>query len=261
MENIISPSNSKIKLIVSLRNKKSARQEAGLFLIDGIREIKEALNNKVKIEQIFYCEQLVDNLKELDNLGQCLTKVSKDAFTKACYKESSDGVIAIAKINKITINDLKVGKKSLFLILEAVEKPGNLGAILRTAQASGVNGVILNGQQTDIYNPNVIRASQGYIFSIPVVEANTEETLKFLKKNKIKTFATSLLAKKSYIKGNYKDSCAFIFGTESDGLSKYWQDNSDELIKIPMMKPMDSLNVSVSAALMLFEALRQRGNL
>lgn len=261
MENITSTSNSKIKLLAALRSKSSKRKEEGLFLIDGLREIKEALKNKVKIEEIFYCEQLVDNFQELQNFGQELTKVSHDAFLKACYKDSPDGVIALAKTEKKSFKDLKTSKNSLFLILEAVEKPGNLGAILRTAQASGVDGIILNNQQTDIYNPNVIRASQGFIFSIPVVEASFQETLDFLKKNKIKTFATSLLAKKSYIKSDYSGPSAFIFGTEADGLSDDWQKTADELIKIPMMKPMDSLNVSVSAALILFEALRQRDKL
>lgn len=261
MENITSATNSKIKLISTLRNKSSKRKEEGLFLIDGLREIKEALKNKVKIEQIFYCEQLVDNFEELQNFGQELTKVSYEAFLKACYKDSPDGVIALAKSDKKTIKDLKISKNSLFLVLEAVEKPGNLGAILRTAQASGVDGIILNNQQTDIYNPNVIRASQGFVFSIPVVEASFEETLDFLQKNKIKSFATSLLAKKSYIKSDYTGASAFVFGTEADGLSDNWQKKADELIKIPMMKPMDSLNVSVSAALVLFEALRQRGKL
>ena len=261
MENITSATNSKIKLISTLRNKSSKRKEEGLFLIDGLREIKEALKNKVKIEQIFYCEQLVDNFDELQNFGQELTKVSYEAFLKACYKDSPDGVIALAKSDKKTLKDLKISKNSLFLVLEAVEKPGNLGAILRTAQASGVDGIILNNQQTDIYNPNVIRASQGFVFSIQVVEASFEETLDFLQKNKIKSFATSLLAKKSYIKSDYTGASAFVFGTEADGLSDNWQKKADELIKIPMMKPMDSLNVSVSAALVLFEALRQRGKL
>lgn len=261
MENISSGANPKIKLINTLRSKSSKRKETGLFLIDGLREIKEALKNKVKIEQIFYCEQLVDNLKEVENIGQELTKLSKEAFLKACYKDSPDGVIALAKMDKKTLKDLKVTKNSLFLVLEAVEKPGNLGAILRTAQASGVDGVILNTQQTDIFNPNVIRASQGFVFSIPVVESDFQETLAFLKKNKIKSFATSLLAKKSYIKADYSGPSAFVFGAEAVGLSKDWQDNADELIKIPMMRTMDSLNVSVSAALVLFEALRQRGKL
>lgn len=261
MENITSTINSKIKLLAALRSKSSKRKEDGLFLIDGVREIKEALKNKVKIEQIFYCEQLVDNFEELENFGQELTKVSHDAFLKACYKDSPDGVIALAKTEGKTLKDLKISKNSLFLVLEAVEKPGNLGAILRTAQAAGVDGLILNNQQTDIYNPNVIRASQGFVFSIPVVEASFEETLVFLKKNQIKTFATSLLAKKSYIKSDYSGPSAFVFGAEADGLSNDWQKVADELIKIPMMKPMDSLNVSVSAALILFEALRQRGKL
>ncbi len=261
MESINSVNNSKIKLISALRTKSAKRKESGLFLIDGSREIKEAVKNKVKIEQIFYCEQLVDNFEAIKNFGQQLTKLSKEAFLKVCYKDSPDGVIALAKNDEKTLKDLKVAKNSLFLVLEAVEKPGNLGAILRTAQASGVDGIILNNQQTDIYNPNVIRASQGFVFSIPVVQANFKETVEFLKKNKIKSFATSLLAKKSYIKGDYSGPSVFVFGTEADGLSENWQNQADELIKIPMMRPMDSLNVSVSAALVLFEALRQRGKL
>ncbi|MFZ4648565.1 MAG: TrmH family RNA methyltransferase [Patescibacteria group bacterium] len=261
MENITSTTNPRIKLINTLRSKSSKRKEEGLFLIDGLREIKEALKNKVKIQQLFYCEQLVNNFKEVENLGQELTKLSKEAFLRACYKDSPDGVMALAKIEKKSLKDLKITKNSLFLVLEAVEKPGNLGAILRTAQASGVSGMILNNQQTDIYNPNVIRASQGFVFGIPVVEASFTETLEFFKKNKIKTFATSLLAKKSYVKADYSGASAFVFGTEADGLSDDWQKKADELIKIPMMRPMDSLNVSVSAALVLFEALRQRDKL
>ncbi|MCX6795548.1 MAG: RNA methyltransferase [Candidatus Falkowbacteria bacterium] len=261
MENITSISNPKIKLLMTLRTKSAKRKEAGLFLIDGLREVKEAIRNGLIIEQLFYCEQLVDNFKEIQNLGQELTKLSKEAFLKVCYKESPDGVIALAKAVSKSLKDLKVTKNSIFLVLEAVEKPGNLGAILRTARAGGVSGIILNNQQTDIFNPNVIRASQGFVFAIPVVEANTKETIDFFAKNKVKSFATSLRAKKSYIKADYSGPSAFVFGTEADGLSDYWQNSASELIKIPMMREMDSLNVSVSAALVVFEALRQRGKL
>lgn len=261
MENIISTTNPKIQLMNSLRDKSSKRKEKELCLVDGLREIKEALKNKVEIEQIFYCEQLVDNFEEIKNLGQELTKLSKEAFLKICYKDSPDGVVALIKTKNKSLKDLKVTKNSLFLVLEAVEKPGNLGAILRTAQASGVSGIILNNQQTDIFNPNVIRASQGFVFSVPVVEANFLETLEFFRENKITSFATSLLAKNSYIKGNYSKASALIFGTEADGLSLDWQEKADELIKIPMIGEMDSLNVSVSVALVVFEALRQRGQL
>ena len=261
MENINSVSNPKIKFLVTLRDKASLRREEGLFLIDGLREIKEALKNKVEISQIFYCEQLVENFGELEKFGQELIKLSPEAFKKACYKDSPDGVIALAKIKEKTLKDLKISKKPLFLVLESVEKPGNLGAILRTAQAGGVGAIILTDQKTDIFNPNVIRASQGFVFSIPVVKAEFAETVEFFQENKIKTFATSLKAKKSFARADFTGASAFIFGTEADGLSEKWQKAANELIKIPMMRPMDSLNVSVSAALVIFEALRQRGQL
>jgi RNA methyltransferase, TrmH family len=250
--------NPKIKNVVKLRESSRERKELGLFLIEGHREIKLAMENNIEIENLFYSPDYIK--KELALEEEKIIEVSKKVFDKISYRENPDGFLAVAKSQEVKLENLKLGSAPLMIVLEAVEKPGNLGAILRTADAAGVDAVIINDPKTDIYNPNVIRASQGAVFSVPAILCSIEETVKFCKSNKIKILATTPVAKKIYTDVDYNISCAVVMGAEDKGLSEKWLASADEKIKITMHGKVDSLNVSVSTAIILSEALRQRGN-
>lgn len=264
MLTITSSDNKIIKETVRLQ-KASARKERGEMLIDGAREISLAVKSGLDIRSLFYCAELAAPetadaaIKNFFGLPtEKIISVSAEAFRKICYKENPDGFLAVAAVKTASLADIKLDKEPLIIILESVEKPGNLGAILRTAYAAGVSAIIINDGQTDIYNPNVIRASEGYVFAEKVVAASVEETVKWLKENKIRSFAAATSASKNYMEAKLDIPAAIVLGSEAEGLSMKWFKAVDEKIKIPMTKGMDSLNVSVSAAIILFEALRQR---
>jgi len=259
MITISSLSNQKIKDLVRLQ-KASERRRQGLILIDGAREIELAKKSGVQIIELFYCPALI---KKADGRffglkSEQIIEVTEPVFSKICYKENPDGFLALAKPAVFTLETIKLSKNPLVIVLEAVEKPGNLGAIIRTATAGGVDVLIVNDNQTDIYNPNVIRASEGLIFSLPIVLTSVAETSKWLGEQKIKSFAAATTSSKNYTKVNFKKALAIILGSEAEGLSQEWIKSVDEVIRIPMQKGIDSLNVSVSAAIILYEAIRQR---
>jgi TrmH family RNA methyltransferase len=264
MFKIDSLNNQTVKDIVRL-GKAGIRKEKGLIIIDGAREISLAVKSGLKIEKLFYCPILVKKKNEnaakfFGVAAEKIIEVSQPVFQKICYKENPDGFLAVAIESAETVlADFKPSKKSLIIILENVEKPGNLGAILRTAYAVGAAAIIINDNQTDIYNPNVIRASEGYVFAAKIIKASVEETVKWLKKNKIKSFGAASRGSKNYFKVDLSGATAIVLGSEADGLSAQWLKSADSLIKIPMSAGMDSLNVSVAAAVILFEAVRQRG--
>lgn len=257
MEIISSEQNIRIKNVVKLQEKSRERKKQGLFIIDGLREIKESLNGGIVLEEIFICPEIVgENFMDFSDVKT--SYVSKEVYQKISYKEKAAGVLAVARPKVLELETLKVKKNPLIVILEAVEKPGNLGAIVRSAYAAGVDVIIINDEQTDIYNPNVIRASEGLIFRLPIIVTSREKTIKFLTENKIKVFAAALVGAKNYIDASYKEASAILLGTEATGLSQEWLESADEIIKIPMKPGIDSLNVSVSAAILIFEAWKQR---
>ncbi len=270
-DKIESAQNEKIKNIVKLRESRSERKKQGLFVIEGRREISLAVAGPVKsgragakqfnwagveIVNLFYCADYAK--QKLGMADEKIIEVSKKVFEKISYRENPDGLLAVAKIKELKLENIKLSASPLLIILEAVEKPGNLGAILRTADAVGADAVIINDSKIDIYNPNVIRASQGAIFTAPMVVAAIDETIKFCHGRKIKIFATTPDAKLEYADADYKVGCAIVLGAEDKGLSEKWLKAADEKIKIKMNGKIDSLNVSVSAAIILFEAVRQR---
>jgi len=259
MKIINSPSNQIIKDLVKL-HKSSERKMRGLFIIDGAREIEIAQKEGVEVLELFYCPKLIKNAVAsfFGIEREKITEVSEGIFKKICYKESPDGYFAVAKEKFLKLEQIRLSKKPLFIILEAVEKPGNLGAILRTAYAVGVDAIIINDSQTDIYNPNVIRASEGFVFCIPIIVSSVAETAEWLKNNNILSLAAATTAKGYYTKENMNLPIAIILGSEAKGLSEKWLTMANKLVKIPMSKGIDSLNVSVSAAILLYEALRQR---
>lgn len=249
--------NEKIKNIVKLRSSGRERKKQSLFLIEGRREIGLAIAGGIAIENLFYCP---DYGKQKLEIGQeKIIEVAKKVFNKISYRENPDGFLAAAKMKELKLKNIKLSAKPLLIILEAVEKPGNLGGILRTADAAAVDAVIINDSKTDIYNPNIIRASQGTVFTVPTVVSSIKETVAFCKNNKIKKLAAAPAAKKLYTEVGYNGGCAIVMGAEDKGLSKEWLSAADEKIKINMRGRIDSLNVSVSAAIILFEAVRQRG--
>jgi TrmH family RNA methyltransferase len=257
---IISHKNEKVKNLEKLQKPRERRAQNSI-IIEGEREIESALGAGLKIKDFFYCPQLIKNQKLLEKLQISLKssqEVSPEIFKKLTYKENPDGFLAVAEPKFFSLKDLKLPKNPLILVLEAVEKPGNLGGILRTAYAAGVTAVIINDSQTDIYNPNVIRASMGYIFIVPTIVSTIKETAEFLKKNKINICGTAIRGGGNYTKINYKKPTAIVLGTENSGLSQNWIKKLDDKITIPMKSGIDSLNVSVSAAILIYEIGRQR---
>ena len=262
-EIIQSTQNSRIKNVQKLFAKSKERKEQNLFVIEGARELSLALVASYSLDSVFICPELFSNTDypEIINkiASNIIFEVALPVFQKIAYRENSDGIIVLAKLKLHTLNELNLPENPLIIVLESVEKPGNLGAILRTADAAKVDAVVICDPLTDVYNPNVIRSSVGCIFSVPVAVSTNSDTFSFLKERQIKTFAAELKASQWYHDTDFTQSCALIMGTEANGLSKFWLDNADARIKIPMRGKIDSLNVSVSTAVLTFEAVRQRG--
>lgn len=262
MEKITSLQNTRIKNIVKL-GKAKERREQDLFILEGARELTLALSGGYKPDSVFVCPELftkTDYPHVLDSITEDLIyEVSQQVFEKVAYREGSDGLIALMKPKQHSLVDLSIKSNPFIIILEAVEKPGNLGAILRTADAAQVDAVIVCDPQTDVYNPNAIRSSVGCIFTVPVAVCSSTEALVWLKQQGITSYAAELQASEWYQDVNYTTPSAIVMGTEADGLTDFWLNNADKRIKIPMRGKIDSLNVSVSTAVITFEAMRQRG--
>jgi TrmH family RNA methyltransferase len=259
---ISSAQNNRIKNIQKLIAKSKERKEQNLFVIEGARELSLAIAGSYVLESVFVCPGLfahTDYPEVLQTVPpSALFEVTESTFQKIAYRENSDGILALARPKSHTLNDLNLPENPFILVLESVEKPGNLGAILRTADAAKVDAVIVCDPTTDIYNPNTIRSSVGCIFTVPIAVSGDPETLTFLKERKIRTFAAELQASQWYQNADFTGPSAIIMGTEADGLTAFWLKNADARIKIPMRGKIDSLNVSVSTAVITFEAMRQR---
>lgn len=263
MEKITSLQNTRIKNLVKLQ-KASERREQKLFLVEGLKEIQLAIDAGYEVVQLYFCPGKGLDEKSLQgiikNKKVDLFEISGEVFNKIAYREGSDGLMAVLKLKTITLDDIKLSTNPLLIIAESVEKPGNLGAILRTADAVSADAVIICDPRTDLFNPNVIRSSIGCLFTNQVVASSNELVFKWLKKNKIKSYAAALAeGAKPYHNFDYAGASAFIMGTEADGLTGFWLANADEKIIIPMTGKIDSLNVSVSTAIIIYEAARQRG--
>lgn len=257
---ITSTQNPKIKSLLALEKPRERRKQS-LFVIEGKKEIGLALEAGYKIGSLFFCEEII-SLPEVEAFAlndSLLIPVSKEVFEKIAIREGTGGVIAVAKQKTHRLDQLTLSKNPLLLILEGVEKPGNLGAILRTADAAGVDAVIICDPQTDFYNSNVIRSSVGCVFTKQTASATSKETIEWLKKNQISIYCTYLKASQAYHLTDFKKPCAIIMGTEATGLSDVWITHADANIIIPMQGKIDSMNVSTAAAVVIFEAKRQRG--
>jgi TrmH family RNA methyltransferase len=262
MEKITSLQNPTVKRIVQL-SKSKERREQGLFVMEGARELSLAKNAGYEVESVFVCPEIFANSEYpgvLNGLSErIITEITPAIFEKLAYREHSDGIIALMRPKNHNLSSLSLPKDPFIIVLEAVEKPGNLGAILRTADAAKADAVIVCDPNTDIYNPNVIRSSIGCLFTVPVGVCSSTEAYDWLQSKQVKTYAAELTAAKWYHVVDFRGPSAIIMGTEADGLTPFWLDAADTRIKIPMRGAIDSLNVSVSTAILTFEAMRQRG--
>lgn len=256
---ITSKKNPQIKFLRKLR-KRRFRQEQATFSVEGFREIRSALNNQFKLKQLFFCSRyLSQSAKELllqHNPAESY-EVSESVFDDIAVREQSDGVLAAFTLKSYKLSDLGA-KRNFILILDQIEKPGNLGAILRTAVGAGVDAIFLVGQSVDLYNPNVIRASLGAAFVIPVINLSMESAVEFCQDNQIQLVAASPHAKNNFFDGHYREPTAFVLGSEAHGLSDIWLQKCSSHVSIPLQPGIDSLNLSVAAGILCFELVRQR---
>jgi TrmH family RNA methyltransferase len=263
IEKISSLQNPRIKELVRLRDRRP-RDEAGVFLIEGYREIRRALEKNVALRELYYAPDwfLGENepalIEQARAAGAQLFELSKDAFAKVAYRERPDGLLALAPQWRRSLDDLILPASPLLLVVEAIEKPGNLGTILRSADAAGCDAVIVCDPVTDIFNPNVVRASTGVLFSVPLVVAESAAVHIWLRAKKIRTVATTPAAKTLYTSADLRGPLAIVMGSEQYGLSEFWLKNSDLPVSIPMAGQADSLNVAMATIITLFEAVRQR---
>jgi TrmH family RNA methyltransferase len=259
---ITSPQNPKIKTLKKL-DKASERREQGVFVIEGLRELCLADQAGYEITQLFICEELLisDETYSIEKCklgGTDIYTIPKEVYESIAYRGTTEGVIATAKPKEHLLDSLKLSANPLILVIEGVEKPGNLGAMLRTCDAVGVDAVIVCDTRTDIYNPNVVRSGIGTVFTSQIAIASAADVISFLKEKGVKTYAADLTATESYYQKDMSKPTAIIVGDEATGLSPEWVEAADERIRIPMLGRIDSLNVSVSAAVLLYEGLRQR---
>lgn len=259
---ITSLQNQAIKNIVKFSKSKERKQQQ-LFVIEGARELSLALQSGYRIESVYVWREAFEKTKYPQVLGEIAEEkvfdISQAVFEKVAYRENSDGLIALAKPKSHTLSDLHLSENPFVILLESVEKPGNLGAILRSADAAAVDAVVVCDPQTDLYNPNVVRSSVGGIFTVQTAVCSSEEALEWLNVNKITSYAAELQAAEFYQNVDFRPASAIVMGTEADGLTDFWLNHAKKRIKIPMRGKIDSLNVSVSTAVLTFEAMRQRG--
>jgi TrmH family RNA methyltransferase len=256
---ISSLNNPFIKNLLLLQKKSKLRKSQEEFVIEGLQEISYAQKAAYEFSQVLVCLDLFDSALDLEKFDCGITEISLDVFEKLAYRSSTGGLIAIAKPKDLRIENLRLSSKTpLIMIAEAPEKPGNIGALLRTADAAKLDAVIIANPKTDLYNPNIIRSSVGTVFTNSIGTGTTSEIIDFLKNNNIKIYAAALQDSSSYLAEGFKEATAIVVGTEHQGLSEEWRINADKIIKIPMEGQVDSLNVSVSAAILIFEAKRQR---
>ncbi|MEN8137908.1 MAG: RNA methyltransferase [Bacteroidota bacterium] len=263
MKEISSTQNSLIKELIQLKDKSRLRKKKGLFLIEGVRELSLALKGTYEIEKILFLPRIIDVAKIESlfygkNIPELIT-ITEEVYKKLAYRDTTEGIVAVGKSKSHDIDSLELKSSNpLILIGEGIEKPGNIGAILRTADAANIDAVIISNPKADLYNPNVIRSSVGCIFTNKVVAGTNEEVISWLKSNKVNVYSAALTASKPYHEVDFTGPTAIVVGTEATGLTGEWLEASTQNIIIPMEGEIDSMNVSVSAAIILFEAKRQR---
>ena len=288
-ELLTSAQNPKFKRLVALREKSRLRRDEGVFVVEGRRELEHCLEAGFEVETVFVCPEIADcsgaapegrntrgsvaggpsrrdgGVSPKDELPKGLQpcsgqifEVTKELYAKVAYREGTEGVMAIVKSRELRLDELQLGDKPLVMVLEGVEKPGNLGAVLRSADAAGADAVIVCDPLTDLWNPNLIRASIGAVFTVPTVCCSSQEAIAWLKARGIRILTAQLQDSSAYYDCDMTGPTAIVMGTEATGLTDPWRQAADAHVLIPMLGRLDSLNVSVSAAILLYEAVRQR---
>jgi TrmH family RNA methyltransferase len=255
---ITSLQNPRVKHIVRLRDEKRQRRADGLMLVEGYDEILLALSAGHQPRTLLSAPELVSRQIDVAQAEMERLTVNRAVFEKMSYRENPDGWLGVFPIPDVSLEDLVLGDSPLVIVAESVEKPGNLGAILRTADAAHVDALLVCSPRVDLWNPNVVRASRGAVFSVPVVECENASAFEWLKAREIRILAATPAADTVYSAIDLCQSVALAVGTEDEGLTDFWMSNADVKVRIPMNGRVNSLNVSVSTALIVYEAVRQR---
>lgn len=254
---ITSLQNARIKNIVKLREDKRQRQKENLILVEGVDELTLAIQCGLQPKTLLHAPELATQPLTFYS-AETLT-LSRAVFEKISHRENPDGWLGIFSTPKNSLEQIKLSNPALVIVAESIEKPGNLGAILRTADAAKVDAILVCDPRVDVWNPNVIRASRGAVFAMPVVEINSHEAVAWLRSNKMRILAATPSATEIYSDINLKESIAIAVGTEDKGLTDFWMEQADVKVRIPMMGKVNSLNVSTATALFVYECVRQRG--
>ena len=259
MKSIKSIQNPFIKNLALLQEKAKARKASGTFLIEGKREIELAISGRYEMETILFWREMISesDIRKLKTDAE-LIEISKEVYQKLAYRDTTEGILAVAKVKSLLLSDLELSENPLILIAESPEKPGNIGALLRTADAANLDAVIIANPKSDLYNPNIVRSSVGGLFTNQIATGTTSEIITFLKERKIDFYCAALQNSTPYHLEDYTKPTAIVVGTEDSGLTDEWRNESKQNVIIPMQGEIDSMNVSVAAAILIFEAKRQR---
>lgn len=253
---ITSVHNARVKAVAALQQKSAERRRTGLFVVEGRREVERCVEAGLEVASAYVCPDIAGGMCSLPADEVCV--VSREVYEKMAYRGGTEGIVAVVRDKMLTLGDLALGERPLLLVVERVEKPGNLGAILRSADAAGVDAVVVCDPLTDLRNPNLIRSSLGAAFTVPCVACEGADCIAFLKARGIQILTAQLQDSRLYYDTDMQRPTAIVMGAEATGLTDLWRDAADAHIRIPMAGQVDSLNVSVSAAILLFEAVRQR---
>lgn len=261
LKHITSIHNPYIKSLSVLQEKSKARKQTNTFLIEGKREIELAIKGGYQLDTILFSADFIseDEVRALIPANAEMIETSTDVYQKLAYRDTTEGILAVANAKSFSLADLKLGENPLILVAEAPEKPGNIGALLRTADAAGLDAVIIANPKTDLYNPNIIRSSVGCLFTNQIATGTTEEIIDYLRERKISIYGAALQDAVAYHEQDFSHASAIVVGTESTGLTDAFRQAAKKNIMIPMQGQIDSMNVSVAAAILVFEARRQRG--
>ena len=262
IKEISSAQNPTVKKVLQLQQKSRIRKNSGMFVVEGVREIRLAIAGGYHIQQLFFCEEIISDPKLIQTIhdGE-LIKVTEKVYQQLAHRQTTEGALAVFKSKDHSLDSIHLSSNPLVLVAEASEKPGNIGALLRTADASGIDAVFIANPKTDLYNPNIVRSSVGCLFTLQIATGSSEEIRSYLENQQIATYSAALLPDSTnYTEVDYTQPSAIVVGTEATGLEKEWLQQSTKNIVIPMKGRIDSLNVSVSAAILIFEAVRQRNS-
>jgi TrmH family RNA methyltransferase len=261
---LTSTANPRVKAVAGLRDRRD-RDRTGRTIVDGAREVRRALESGARIDEAFVCVPMLqgaDARTALDRLtaaGVRITTTSATVFEKLAFGDRAEGIVAVVRVPSLGLEDLDLPADPLVVVLEGVEKPGNLGAVLRSADGAGADALIVADTRTDPFNPNVIRASAGTVFAVPLAVASADTVIPWLREHGIRIVATRVDAPAAYADTDLRGPLAIALGSETEGLTEQWAGAGIEAVSLPMLGIADSLNVSVTAAVLLYEARRQRG--